>query len=533
MNQNVFPPGVDVTVPVSPVFSEILSPAALEFVAGLERGFGATREKLLARRVERQHALDAGVMPDFIPETGAIRSEPWTIGPVPAELLDRRVEITGPVDRKMVINGLNSGAKVFMADLEDSLSPTWQNVIDGQINLRDAVTRSISFVSNVGKIYALDENPAVLFVRPRGWHLVEKHVRVDGKSVSAALFDFGLYFFHNAKHLLSRGSAPYFYLPKMESHLEARLWNDVFVWAQEELGIPRGTVKATVLIETILAAFEMDEILYELREHSAGLNCGRWDYIFSCIKKFHAKRDFVLAERAYLTMTTPFMRAYTLLTIKTCHRRGAHAIGGMAAQIPIKDDVQANASAIAKVRADKDREAADGHDGTWVAHPGLVRTAMEAFELVMPTPNQIHKLREDVEVSADQLLAFGPESPITEEGLLTDIEVAVEYLGAWLSGHGAVPIHNLMEDAATAEISRSQVWQWVRSEKGVLDDGRKVTLDLVREMVPRALERVRRNVGEQRFESSGYGQGAELFDRLVSDDDFAEFLTIPAYAYLS
>ncbi|MBX6395676.1 MAG: malate synthase A, partial [Alicyclobacillaceae bacterium] len=469
------PPGVEILAPVTPEYAEILTPEALAFLAELERRFGPTRRALLAKRAERQKELDAGKLPDFLPETKDIRESDWTVGPIPADLQDRRVEITGPAgDRKMVINALNSGAKVFMADFEDANSPTWSNCIQGQINLRDAVNRTITYTSPEGKHYALKDDIAVLMVRPRGWHLEEKHVRVDGKPMSGSLFDFGLFFFHNAKNLIRRGTGPYFYLPKMESYLEARLWNDVFHFAQDTLGIPRGTIKATVLLETILATFEMDEILYELRDHITGMNCGRWDYIFSYIKKFRNHPNVIFPDRNLVTMTVPFMRAYTLLTIKTCHRRGAFAIGGMAAQIPVKNDPKANEDAFAKVRADKEREARDGHDGTWVAHPGLVPVAMEVFNTLMPGPNQLHVKREDVQVTAADLLAL-PEGPITEAGLRNNVSVGVQYIEAWLRGSGAVPIFNLMEDAATAEIARAQVWQWIHHPKGVLDDGRKVT----------------------------------------------------------
>ena len=474
MSTLTLPEGVQITADVSPEMAEILTPDALALVATLHRAFESRRRELLEARVERAKRLDAGELPDFLPETKKIRDDPsWKVAPAPADLQDRRAEITGPVDRKMIINALNSGAKVFMSDFEDSNTPTWENTIQGQINLRDAVNGTIS-LSSGGKDYALGENLATLLVRPRGWHLLEKHVLVDGDPVSAGIFDFALYMFHNAKTLLDKGSGPYFYLPKMESHLEARLWNDIIVMTQDEIGVPQGSVRATVLIETILAAFEMEEILYELRDHSAGLNCGRWDYIFSVIKKFRSRPDFVLADRALVTMTTHFMNSYSLLAIKTCHKRGAHAIGGMAAQIPIKNDPEANEEALAKVRADKEREAGNGHDGTWVAHPGLVPIAVEAFDAVMPGPNQLDRLREDVDITAKDLLTFVPEGPITEDGLRLNISVGVQYLGAWLNGIGCVPINNLMEDAATAEISRSQVWQWIHSEKGVLDDGRKV-----------------------------------------------------------
>lgn len=518
-----------VTAPVTPEFSRILTPEALAFVAALQREFGPRRAALLRRRAERQAEFDAGRLPDFLPETADVRAGEWRIAPLPVVLQDRRVEITGPVERKMIINALNCGANVFMADFEDSLTPTWENLVRGQINLRDAVDRSISHESPDGKRYALKDRIATLFVRPRGWHLSEKHVLVDGQPVSGSLFDFALYFFHNAKRLAAEDRGPFFYLPKMESHLEARLWNDVFNVAEAALGLPRGTVKATVLIETILGAFEMDEILYELREHSAGLNCGRWDYIFSCIKKFRNRPGFILADRGLITMTVPFMRAYSLLAIKTCHRRGAHAMGGMAAQIPIKDDPAANEEALARVRADKQREVGDGHDGTWVAHPGLVELARAVFDAGMPTPNQIARQRNDVRVSAADLLAFGPEQPITEKGLRHNLDVGLQYLGSWLAGNGCVPIHHLMEDAATAEISRAQVWQWIRSPKGVLDDGRKLTAELFRKLLPEELARVRQMLGERQFAAGRYELAAQVFERLTVSDDFAEFLTLPCY----
>ena len=525
--------GLEVIGSIADPFQEILTEDALGFLEALHRRFESRRQGLLLLRQERQARLDAGEAPGFLAQTAAVRSNGWRIAPLPAELADRRVEITAPAgDRKMVINALNSGARVFMADFEDSLAPSWRNLLDGQINLRDAVACTIAFTSSEGKEYKLSELPALLFVRPRGWHLDEKHVTVDGAHVSGSLFDFGLYFFHNAKALIANGSGPYFYLPKIESHLEARLWNDVFVFAQERFGIPRGTIKATVLIETILAAFEMHEILFELREHSAGLNCGRWDYIFSAIKKFRNRRDFILGDRALISMTVPFMRAYSLLAIKTCHQRGAHAMGGMAAQIPIKSDAAASEAALARVRTDKEREAIDGHDGTWVAHPGLVPVALEAFDRLMPQPNQIARQRDDVQVGAADLLAFGPNGPITEEGLITNIEIPIEYMGAWLAGQGAVPIHNLMEDAATAEISRAQVWHWIRSPLGVLDDGRKVTLALVQALLPRALERIRASVGETGYAAGRYELAAKLYVELTANDSFEDFLTIPCYAYL-
>ncbi|MFN0316513.1 MAG: malate synthase A [Burkholderiales bacterium] len=526
------PPGVQVLGTVTPEYAQIITPEALAFLAKLHRNFDQRRLGLLARRVTRQAEIDAGTLPDFLPETAAIRTADWSVAPVPSDLQDRRVEITGPTDRKMVINALNCGANMFMADFEDSSTPTWDNQVQGQINMRDAIAGTISFTSPEGKHYKLNDKVATLLVRPRGWHLPEKHVLVDGEPMSGSLFDFGLYFFHNAKTRVAKGSGIYLYLPKMESHLEARLWNDAFVFSQKELGVALGTVKATVLIETILATFEMDEILYELREHSAGLNCGRWDYIFSCIKKLKNYPGFILADRGQVTMTSPFMRAYSLLLIKTCHRRNAFAMGGMAAQIPIKNDPAANDAAIAKVRADKDREANDGHDGTWVAHPGLVSVAKDAFDAVMKTPNQIHRKRDDVHSTAKDLLDFQPKAPITEQGLRTNINIGIQYMGAWLAGTGCVPIFNLMEDAATAEISRAQIWHWIRSPKGVLDDGRKVTKDLFKSLVPQELQRVREILGDKQYAAGKYEVGAQMFDELTCKDEFVEFLTLPAYDYV-
>ncbi len=514
-------------------YEQILSPQAITFVSKLARKFENRRRELMAARAKRQAGFDAGQLPDFLPDTKSIRESDWTVGPVPADLQDRRVEITGPTDRKMVINALNSGANVFMADFEDSNAPTWSNMIEGQINLRDAVRRSIGFRSPEGKQYQLNPQTATLLVRPRGWHLMERHLLVDGEPVSGAIFDFALYVFHNAKEAIARNSGPYFYLPKMESHLEARLWNDIFVMAQRELGLPLGTIKATVLIETVLAAFEMDEILHELRDHCVGLNIGRWDYIFSCIKKFRSHKDFCLADRSQVTMTAPFMRAYALLLIKTCHRRNAFAMGGMAAQIPIKNDDAANEAALSKVRADKEREATDGCDGTWVAHPGLVGIAKAVFDQHMPGPNQVGRQRSDVEVTAKDLLDFKPEAPITEAGLRNNISVGIQYIGAWLAGNGCVPVYNLMEDAATAEISRSQIWQWMRSPKGVLDDGRKVTRDMFRKMLPEELARVRRELGEEAWIAGRYEEAAKLFDEITSSDNYVEFLTLPGYAQLT
>ena len=527
------PEGVQITGQITPEYAEILTFEALSFLAKLHRNFDARRRELLERRVARLQELGAGKLPDFLPETRSVREADWKVAPVPADLQDRRVEITGPTDRKMVINALNSGANMFMADFEDSSTPTWDNQLQGQINMRDAVRGTIAFTSPEGKQYKLNDKIATLLVRPRGWHLLEKHVLVDGQPMSGSLFDFGLYFFHNAKERVARKSGIYLYLPKMESHLEARLWNDAFVLAQNEVGVPQGTVKATVLIETILASFEMDEILYELREHSAGLNCGRWDYIFSCIKKFRARPGFILADRALVTMTSPFMRAYSLLLIKTCHRRGAFAMGGMAAQMPNKHDSAANEQALAKVRADKEREANDGHDGTWVAHPGLVALAKEAFDKVMKTPNQISRQRDDVNVKAADLLDFQPQAPITENGLRININIGVQYLGAWLSGTGCVPIFNLMEDAATAEISRAQIWHWIRSPRGVLDDGRKVTRELFQQLVPQELEKVRQILGEQQYGAGKYQEAATMFEQLTLDETFVDFLTLPAYDYIT
>ena len=524
----VLPSGIQITGRIAAGFSEILTPEALEFVARLHRAFEQRRQELLARRALRQKGFDAGGLPDFLPETKSIRESEWRIAPQPGDLLDRRVEITGPTDRKMVINALNSGASTFMADFEDANCPTWFNMIDGQINVRDAVRRTITF-QQADRTYALNEKTAVLIVRPRGWHLDEKHVLVDGRPVSGGIVDFALYFFHNAKELLARGSGPYFYLPKLESHLEARLWNEIFVTAQSDLDVPHGSIKATVLIETVLAAFEMDEILHELRRHSAGLNIGRWDYIFSCLKKFRSNKNFCLADRAQVTMTAPFMRAYALSLVKTCHRRGAPAMGGMAAQIPIKNDPAANEAALEKVRQDKLREVNDGCDGTWVAHPGLVPVAKEVFDRHMPQPNQYARQRPDVQVSASDLLDFRPEQPITEAGLRNNISVGIQYLGAWLAGNGCVPVFNLMEDAATAEISRSQIWQWIRSEKGRLDDGRKVTRDLFRTLLAEELPKVRCVLGEAAYAAGKYEEGAMLFDRITTDDTFVEFLTLPAY----
>lgn len=520
--------GLEIHANISPAFAEILTPAALTFLVSLARKFESTRQTLLAKRDTRQKEFDAGVLPDFLPDTKNIREGQWVVASVPADIQDRRVEITGPTDRKMVINALNCGANTFMADFEDANCPTWHNMIDGQINLRDANARTITLEQN-GKSYKINDKPAVLFPRPRGWHLDEKHVTLDGKSISGAIFDFALYFFHNVKTLLARGSGVYLYLPKIESHLEARLWNDVFVMAQAELGVPQGSIKGTVLIETIVAVFEMDEILYELREHSAGLNIGRWDYIFSAIKKFRLNKNFCLADRAQVNMLAPFMRAYALTLIKTCHKRQAFAMGGMAAQIPIKNDPAANDAAFEKVRLDKVREVTDGCDGTWVAHPGLVAVAKAVFDEHMPTPNQIYKQRDDIHYTASDLLDFRPEAPITEAGVRNNIQVGIQYLGSWLGGNGCVPIFNLMEDAATAEISRSQVWQWIRSSKGVLDDGRKVSKEIVKMLIADELTKTPGIAGQAAYEAGKYVEGASMFEELVMDDNYEEFLTLPAY----
>ncbi len=530
LNQSLETDGIRVLGPVDEAAAEILTPEALRFVAALSRRFEGTRRKLLAARAERQQRLDAGELPDFLPQTREIREAEWTVAPIPSDLLDRRVEITGPVDRKMIINALNSGASVYMADFEDSNSPTWRNNIEGQINLRDAVNGTISFVSPEGRHYRLSEKTAVLMVRPRGWHLDEKHVLVDGVPVSGSLFDFGLFFFHNARALTEKGTGPYFYLPKLENHLEARLWNEVFNFAQDRLGIPRGTIRATVLIENILAAFEMDEILFELREHSAGLNCGRWDYIFSFIKKFRNRPEFVLPDRAQVTMDKAFLKAYVDLLICTCHRRNIHAMGGMAAQIPIKNDPEANERALEKVRQDKLREVRAGHDGTWVAHPGLVSVAREVFDAAMPGPHQIACRREDVSVSAADLLRV-PEGEITDHGLRVNIDVGIQYLESWLRGVGCVPIYNLMEDAATAEISRAQVWQWIRHEART-SDGRPVTPARVRRVIAEELEKLREHLGPERFDSGRFELAARLFDNMMTRDDFQEFMTLAAYEYL-
>lgn len=510
----------------------ILNERALSLVAHLHRQFNARRLDLLERRRQRQAELDAGKLPGFLPETAAIRSADWRVAGVPADLLDRRVEITGPVERKMMINALNSRARAFMADCEDSCAPTWENIVRGQQNLKDAVDRTISFSDpQSGKQYRLNERIATLLVRPRGWHLPEKHVQVDGQVTSGSLFDFAVFLANNHASLASHDTGPYFYLPKMESHLEARLWNDVFLEAQDWLGMARGTIKATVLIETILAAFEMDEILYELRDHSAGLNCGRWDYIFSFIKKFRNRADFVLPDRSLVTMDRHFLKSYVDLLIRTCHRRGAHAMGGMAAQIPIKNDPEANAVAMTRVRADKLREAHAGHDGTWIAHPGLAEIALEAFDSVMTGPNQLNVLRTDASVTAADLLQV-PEGPISDAGLRHNVRVGVQYVEAWLGGLGCVPLYNLMEDAATAEISRAQIWQWVRHGAHTAD-GQPITAERFDAALRDELQVIAREVGAERFAAGRFAAAASLFGEMIRKPEFDEFLTLPAYEQLA
>jgi malate synthase len=511
----------------------LLTPAACGFLTDLHARFEEPIAELLAARRERQARFDAGELPDFGTATRDLRAEEWRVAPIPDDLRDRRVEITGPVDRKMIINGLNSGAQVFMADFEDAHSPTWEGTLDGQANLVGAVRRTIRYTSPEGREYRLTGHPATLMVRPRGLHLPEKHFRILGQPIRAALFDFGLFFFHNARALVDAGSGPYFYLPKLEHQHEARLWNAVFEFAQDALGIPRGTIRATVLIETLPAAFQMDEILYELRDHAAGLNCGRWDYIFSFIKTFRSDPGRVLPDRAQVTMTTGFLRSYSQLLIRTCHRRGAFAMGGMAAQIPVRHDPAANAAALARVRADKEREADDGHDGTWVAHPGLVPVARAVFDSRMHGPNQLDRLREDVAVSAADLLT-APSGTITEAGLRQNLEVALRYLAAWLGGRGCVPIHGLMEDAATAEIARAQVWQWLRHPGGVLEDGRRITEPLVRRLLARERAALRDALDGTDIPGIGHlGLAADLLEEVVTRDELTDFITLVAYEQLA
>jgi len=522
--------GVTIRGEMGARYGEILTDGALAFLAELHRAFEARRTELLDARVARQRAFDGGALPDFLPETAAIRDGDWTVAPIPADLEDRRVEITGPVDRKMIVNALNSGAKVFMADFEDATSPTWRNLLEGQINLMDRWKGAIDFTDERGRRYALSDNPAVLLVRPRGWHLPEEHLEVDGKPISGSLFDFGLYLFHNAKRQVAAGTGPYFYLPKLESHHEAALWNDVFVHAQGALGMPTGTIKATVLIETLPAAFEMDEILYALREHIVGLNCGRWDYIFSFIKTLQAKPDYLLPDRSEVVMGKAFLRAYSLLLIRQCHRRGAFAMGGMAAQIPNRRDENANAEALAKVRADKEREANDGHDGTWVAHPDLVPVAMEVFDRVMPGPNQVSRQRDDVEVGQADLLEVH-QGERTEAGVRDCMRVGVQYIEAWLRGRGAVPLYNLMEDAATAEISRAQLWQWLRYGAR-LADGQTVDRALFDRCLSEEMERVRGEIGGESWDAGRFDEAIALFRELSTAEELAPFLTLPAYRLL-
>ncbi len=520
--------GVEIRGAWGPRYEEILSDEAVAFLAGLHRKFNPSRQRLLALRDERQARLDAGALPDFLPETQHVRDGDWTVAPIPADLQDRRVEITGPTDRKMVINALNSGAKVFMADFEDANAPTWANQIEGQINLKDRWADRINFTDPTsGKEYRLSTNPAVLLVRPRGWHLPEDHLVVDGQSISGGLFDFGLYFFTNVKTLIARGTGPYFYLPKLESYLEARLWNEVFTHAEQTLGVPVGTVKATVLIETLPAAFEMDEIIYELRGHMAGLNCGRWDYIFSFIKTLRNKPEYLLPDRGQVDMGRAFLKAYSELLIKTCHRRGAFAMGGMAAQIPDRRNQEINRIAFDKVRADKEREAKAGHDGTWVAHPDLVPVAMEVFDRVMPEPNQLGKLRKDVKIGQKELLEVH-EGTRTEDGVRLNIRVGVQYIEAWLRGRGAVPLYNLMEDAATAEISRSQIWQQMHFN-AALEDGQKVTAELFERLLGEEMERVKGEIGAENYAAGRFPEAIELFRHLSTAETLTAFLTLPAY----
>jgi len=524
-------PRVEILGPPIERADEVLTPLALQLLGSLHRRFNGRRLELLAARAERQAAFDEGALPDFPAATAELRAAEWRVAPVPADLTDRRVEITGPVDRKMIINALNAPVQAFMADFEDSCSPTWDNIIRGQVNLLDAVRRSISYQDpSTSRVYRLAERTATLIVRPRGWHLPEKHVRINGEPVAGALFDFALFLANNHEALARRGTGPYFYLPKLESHLEARLWNEVFVAAQDALGIPRGTIKATVLIETILAAFEMDEILYELREHSAGLNCGRWDYIFSFIKKFRNRPDFLLPDRATVTMERPFLKSYVDLLIRTCHRRGAHAMGGMAAQIPIRDDAQANELAMGRVRADKLREARAGHDGTWIAHPGLATIAREAFDEVMTGPNQLAVRREAVQVSARDLLAV-PDGQITEEGVRGCTRVGVQYLESWLRGNGCVPLYHLMEDAATAEICRAQLWQWLHHGART-SDGVPVSVARFDRLLTEELSRIHEEVGAERLTAGVFPTAARLFEQMTKSDSFDEFLTLPAYELL-
>ncbi len=523
---------IKITGDTRPEFTRILTDEALQFVAELHLLFAGRVKELLKARKARQDRIRNGELPDFLSETKHIREDSsWRIAAIPEDLQDRRVEITGPVERKMVINALNSGAKVFMADFEDSHTPTWEGTIEGQINLRDAIDGAISYTSPEGKNYSLNKEIAVLIVRPRGWHLYEKHMMVEGEKVPGAIFDFGLYFFHNAKKLIEKGTGPYFYIPKLESHKEARLWNDIFTHAEKALGLKIGTIKATVLIETIVAAFEMEEILYELRNHIVGLNCGRWDYIFSFIKKFSHDPAFILPDRTEIVMTTHFLKSYSLLLIKTCHKRGAFAMGGMSAFIPVKNDEVLNAKAIEQVRKDKEREAGDGHDGTWVAHPGLIPVAREVFDRLMPTPNQLHNLRSEVNITSEDLLKVH-KGNITENGVRNNISVSLQYIESWLRGIGCVPIFNLMEDAATAEIARTQLWQWVK-HKAVLSDGREITPELYKSLKQEELAKIKSMVSDKIFASGKYREASEFLDTIVLNPEFEEFLTLRAYQQIS
>lgn len=522
---------ITLTASLNSAFDHILTPDALSFIQDLHLTFNHRRKELLTKRVERQKQIDQGEMPNFIPETKHIRESNWTVAPIPQDLKDRRVEITGPVQRKMVINALNSGAKIFMADFEDSNTPSWINNIQGQINLHDAIQKTITYTNpKNNKHYKLNDHVATLMVRPRGWHLEEKHITCNGENVSGSLVDFGLYFFHNAKLLIQHGSGPYFYLPKLESHLEARLWNDVFIYAQNQLGVPQKTIKATVLIETILASFELHEILYELRDHSAGLNCGRWDYIFSYIKKFKNRPGFILPDRAKVGMTTSFMNAYSQLVIQTCHKREVHAIGGMAAQIPIKNNPEANEKAMHKVREGKKLEVLNGHDGTWVAHPGMVAEVINIFNKHMPTANQIHNKRYDVCVTPQNLIE-PPKGSITETGVRLNINVGILYIESWLRGNGAAAIYNLMEDAATAEISRTQLWQWIKNNSK-LEDGRIINIELYEKLLDEELSNIKNYVGEDAYKNGKFKKAIEIFDDLIRDSHFVEFLTLPAYSFI-
>lgn len=525
---------IDIKGKILPEYEPTLSSEALQFVASLHKKFNQRREELLRFRLKRQRLIDNGEMPDFLYHTLDVRQGDWKIGGIPTDLLDRKVEITGPTDRKMVINALNSGAKVFMADFEDANSPTWTNMVEGQINLQKAIRREIDYVAENGKKYQLNDKPAVLFARPRGWHLLEKHVEIDGESVSASIFDFGLYFYHNVHELLKRGTAPYFYLPKMESHLEARLWNDIFIEAQAQLGIPQGTIKCTVLIETILAAFEMDEILFELREHIVALNAGRWDYIFSVIKKFRKNPRFLLPDRGQITMNVPFMRSYAQLLVKTCHKRGAFAMGGMSAFIPSRKDEEINSAAFAKVRSDKELESTTGFDGTWVAHPDLVAIAAETFAKVLDgRTNQVEKQLPDLEISAEQLLGCRIEgAKITEEGIRANINVAILYIASWLQGVGAAAIHHLMEDAATAEISRAQVWQWLHLANVKTNDDQNINAAYYEKLFEEEVSKIQQSVGQDEFKDKYYERAATIFNGLVCNPAFEQFLTLPAYEIL-